>query len=467
MAVLRRRPRGVLPFGLSIIVFYLMPSAIGEQDLAAHVARSLELSSRAREHMAISTFGTIHETNFKLPQPVGTMIPQPVGFTLTSIDPRDLDVTGSLPRQERVEFPPMRELDFPKVERRLKGDMLVARPLPEQGPEAERRLKGDLLVMRPRPEQMPEADEKTGVEARPVVRLPPEPDVDLEAPVVLAARPPVTAAPAAPAIEPDPPEASVWPPLEKREEGEKEPAGAKSRTAKLYFDPADNPRRAIERWAPGEEPILVTPTPDPDIKRSALVPPAGEKIEPEAGQTIAGKGQVTGEGQRPKSPAERLGLEGEARTKAEKCLADAIYFESRGEQVRGQIAVAQVVLNRAFSGYYPNSVCGVVYQNSHRKLACQFTFACDGIPDRVNQPDAWERAVKISKETLDGNLWLPEIGKATHYHAYWVRPWWTRTMTKLHKLGVHTFYRPRKWGDGADAPQWGNGEATAEAAAKL
>ena len=461
MGLSLRRPKGVLSFGLSILILNLMPSGIGEQDLDAHVMRSLDGSSRAREH-AVSTFGTIHETTFKLPQPVGTMRPQPVGFTLTSIDPRDLDATGSLPRQERLEFPPIRDLDFPKVERRLKGDMLTARQHPEQEATPDRRLKGDMLVARPRPEQVPDR------EARPVVRLPPEPEVELEAPAVLAARPPATAKPPAPVGEPpDPDEASVWPPLEKQAEGEKGRAGPGSRTAKLFFDPADNPRRGIERWAPGEEPMLVTPTPDPDIKRSALAPPVGDKIEPEFGQTIAGKGEVTGEGKRPKSPAERLGLVGEARAKEEKCLADAIYFESRGEPVRGQIAVAQVVLNRAFSGYYPNNVCGVVYQNSHRKLACQFTFACDGIPDRVSQPDAWERATKIAKETLDGNLWLPEIGKATHYHAYWVRPWWTRTMTKLHKLGVHTFYRPHKWGDGADAPQWGSGEATAQAASKL
>ena len=78
-----------------------------------------------------------------------------------------------------------------------------------------------------------------------------------------------------------------------------------------------------------------------------------------------------------------------------------------------------------------------------------------------------ERAKRIATATLDGRLWLPEIGKATHYHAYWVHPWWVRTMHKLYKLGVHTFYRPRKWGDGADAPTWGSAQMTAEAAAKL
>src|SRR5262249_55770871 len=151
----------------------------------------------------------------------------------------------------------------------------------------------------------------------------------------------------------------------------------------------------------------------------------------------------------------------------EKCLAEAVYFEARGEVVNGQIAVAQVVLNRVFTGIYPSTVCGVVYQNANRRLGCQFTFACDGIPDRVTEPEAWERARKIASESLDGKLWLSQIGASTHYHAYWVRPNWVREMMKLHKLGVHTFYRPRAWGDGADAPVWGDAAATAEAVKKL
>src|SRR5947208_2083073 len=102
--------------------------------------------------------------------------------------------------------------------------------------------------------------------------------------------------------------------------------------------------------------------------------------------------------------------------------------EARGEAVRGQMAVAQVVMNRVFSGKYPNTVCGVVYQNAHRRLHCQFTFACDGIPDVIREPDMWERAKAIAAETLDGKIWLPEVGKATHYHAYWVRPRWVRQM---------------------------------------
>ena len=202
---------------------------------------------------------------------------------------------------------------------------------------------------------------------------------------------------------------------------------------------------------------------DVPIERADLPPPASS--DPEAGQggqTVARKGEVTGVDQRPMTPAERLGLDEESRAKQEKCLAEAIYFEARGEPVRGQMAVAQVVLNRAFSGKYPNTVCGVVYQNAHRYLACQFTFACDRIRDVIREPDMWERATTIASEMLDGKLWLPEVGKATHYHAHWVRPGWVREMNKMHRLGVHTFYRPRAWGDGAKAPEWGDAEATAE-----
>ena len=207
------------------------------------------------------------------------------------------------------------------------------------------------------------------------------------------------------------------------------------------------------------------PAHDPDFKRSALVSPLAEDFnfettsaspEPEAaaapGETVAAKGEVTGAGKRPKTPAERLNLDARQRAKSEKCLAEAVYFESRGEVKRGQIAVAQVVMNRTFSGFYPNNVCGVVYQNSHRKLACQFTFACDGIPDKIEEPDMWEQAKEIARDMLDGKLWLPEIGHSTHYHAYWVHPSWVNEMRKIHKIGVHSFYRPRRWGDTVEVP---------------
>ena len=150
----------------------------------------------------------------------------------------------------------------------------------------------------------------------------------------------------------------------------------------------------------------------------------------------------------------------QARAKAEKCLANAVYFESRGEPVRGQIAVAQVVMNRVFSPFYPNDVCGVVYQNAHRHLACQFTFACDGVPDVVTEPDAWARAQHIAarharRQAVDAGggqvhplsrlLGAPGLGRRDEEHA---------------PAGRHTFYRPRAWGDGSDEPSWGDAKTT-------
>jgi hypothetical protein len=78
----------------------------------------------------------------------------------------------------------------------------------------------------------------------------------------------------------------------------------------------------------------------------------------------------------------------------------------------------------------------------------------------------WVQAKQIAKDTLDGKIWLPDIGHATHYHAYWVRPSWVHEMTKLYRLGVHTFYRPRAWGSGDDEPSWAAPTNKPEEAAK-
>jgi spore germination cell wall hydrolase CwlJ-like protein len=244
--------------------------------------------------------------------------------------------------------------------------------------------------------------------------------------------------------------------------------GFSIKTASLYFGSSSLGVESggLERWQPGEEPTIVTPGPaaDPDMKVS--VPPQQDSAK--ASETVVGKGEVNATDSKVKTPAERLGLLDEkTRAKQEKCLTDAIYFEARGEAVRGQMAVAQVVMNRVFSGYYPTTVCGVVYQNANRHLACQFTFACDGIRDVVKEPDMWDRARRIAKATLDGRLWLPEVGKSTHYHAYWVHPSWVHEMKKMYRTGVHTFYRPRAWGDGSDAPSWGTKAQTAEISARL
>jgi spore germination cell wall hydrolase CwlJ-like protein len=250
--------------------------------------------------------------------------------------------------------------------------------------------------------------------------------------------------------------------------------GFSVKTASLFFGSQSlgAPLETIERWQPGEEPVVVMPEArvDPDMKVMASLPSTADEASRaiESGESIAPKGEVNPDDQREKTPAERLGLLDEkARAKSEKCLAEAVYFEARGEAVRGQIAVAQVVLNRAFSGFYPATVCGVVYQNKHRHFACQFTFACDNVADVVREPDMWDRARRIAKAMLDGQIWLPEVGKSTHYHAYWVHPSWVSEMKKMYKFGVHTFYRPRAWGDGSEAPSWGTPAQTAQISAQL
>ena len=156
----------------------------------------------------------------------------------------------------------------------------------------------------------------------------------------------------------------------------------------------------------------------------------------------------------PLSPAQRLHLEGKDRAKAERCLADAIYFEARDQPYQGQVAVAQVVINRVFSGVYPRDVCGVVYQNANRHLACQFTFACDGKRKTINEFGSWARARRIARETLDGQLYVQAVGTSTHYHATYVHPNWVHEMHRLAREGIHLFYRPIAWGSGSDEPIW-------------
>jgi hypothetical protein len=166
----------------------------------------------------------------------------------------------------------------------------------------------------------------------------------------------------------------------------------------------------------------------------------------------------------PLSPAQRLELHGKDYDRAERCLAQAIYFEARNEPARGQQAVAQVVLNRVFSPYYPKDVCSVVYQNAHRHLSCQFTFACDGRSERVNERAAWSRANRIAMQTLNARVWLPEVNKATHYHAAYVRPNWIRDMKVMVRYGLHIFYRPRNWGDGSNEAHWGTASSSVKPA---
>lgn len=127
--------------------------------------------------------------------------------------------------------------------------------------------------------------------------------------------------------------------------------------------------------------------------------------------------------------------------KEQKCLAEGVYFEARGESVKGQAAVAQVILNRVRNPHYPDSICGVVYQNEDWRNRCQFSFACDRIPDIVTSPRHWKTAKEIAMAVTAGKIWFKDVGSATHYHATYVRPAWGPTMKRVEKIGKHIFYR--------------------------
>jgi spore germination cell wall hydrolase CwlJ-like protein len=486
MVASRNGPKGaeIASFGLAILVFLLTPTQVGYQDLAALLAQQPAVAARWREHLIASPFGTIHAATFSMPRPIGTSIPETPLLRLASLGAGD--VTGSIAPNPFAIRRARPEVVFPVINRVGKGDRLVPsvpEPVRDQEPAASPpagRPERSILPARPKSVEIDHTDEEipdaqTAVlaelgraaawrnapvakpdEIAAAVRFEPFPEYDIalslerDPKIVLEEQDDLAG------IDPTELLPNAGPSLDG--------LNAEVKDDRLFFgnNLFSDSLSAIQPWGTGEQPTLMIPNADPEMKKVAPEPATAD-----AGVTVAGKGEVTGEDQRPKTPAERLGLAGQKRQKAEKCLANAVYFEARSEPVRGQIAVAQVVVNRAFSGYYPNDVCGVVYQNAHRHLACQFTFACDGIADVVNDEESWERAKRIARETLDGKLWLTDVAKATHYHASYVRPWWVRAMRQLSHIGLHHFYRPRKWGDGADAPSWGNAVYTADAAAKM
>jgi spore germination cell wall hydrolase CwlJ-like protein len=120
------------------------------------------------------------------------------------------------------------------------------------------------------------------------------------------------------------------------------------------------------------------------------------------------------------------------------CLTDAVYYESRGEAVRGQEAVAQVVMNRVKNPRFPKTVCGVVFQRA--SAGCQFSFACDGAMRHARDRDAWEEARRVAARALSGFV-LRDIGSATHYHTVDVSPGWGPKMLRVAQVGLHVFYR--------------------------
>jgi len=463
MSQLRSRPRSAqfAFFGLGLCSFALTPTEVGYQDIASRLAQQPGVAERWHNGVFASV-RTLHVAAYSFSRPIGTAAPQAAAYHLASLN-RNADITGSIPRNSVLQTPPRYQAsDFPKVDRTLKGDRLIVAPPPEAAaPVDTAPARGTPATVSP-----PVAGAKSA-DGAPATRAPLDPEL-----AAALSAPPLPQYDAS--LEAQPLQDSKGASEADATSFDSEPSheGFSVKTASLFFGSQSlgAPLETIERWRPGEEPVIVMPGAhvDPDMKVASLPSQEGASKAVDSGESVAPKGQVNSDDQRDKTPAERLGLPDEkSRAKSEKCLAEAVYFESRGEAVRGQIAVAQVVLNRAFSGFYPTTVCGVVYQNKHRHYACQFTFACDNVADIVREPDMWDRAKRIARAMLDGQLWLPEVGKSTHYHAYWVHPSWVSEMKKMYRFGVHTFYRPRAWGDGSEAPSWGTPAQTAQISAQL
>lgn len=143
----------------------------------------------------------------------------------------------------------------------------------------------------------------------------------------------------------------------------------------------------------------------------------------------------------PDKPASTKALFQQRVQRAEmECLARAVYFEARSESELGQLAVAKVILNRVKDPDYPKTICGVVYQGSGRRNSCQFSFACDGLPDDVKSASAWANSKRIAQKAIAGDASVAALGSATNYHADYVRPRWAKTMRRMIQIGHHVFY---------------------------
>ena len=123
-----------------------------------------------------------------------------------------------------------------------------------------------------------------------------------------------------------------------------------------------------------------------------------------------------------------------------RCLAEALYFEARGESVRGMFAVGEVIMNRVDSARFPSTLCAVINQGTGRQYACQFTYTCDGAAEVIREQAAWDRVAKVARLLIDGAPRQLTDG-ATHYHTRAVNPRWARVFPRTATIGSHHFYR--------------------------
>lgn len=178
----------------------------------------------------------------------------------------------------------------------------------------------------------------------------------------------------------------------------------------------------------GQEREAIRQVPDARLAVLTAVPPAAARNIPTAPDVITYDRAFLAA-----QPAPSGGAQWE-------CLAEALYFEARGESVRGMFAVGEVILNRVDNARFPNTLCGVINQGTGRKYACQFTYTCDGNPERIHEPAAWEKVGKVARLLIDGAPRQLTDG-ATHYHTRAVSPRWSRVYSRTTSIGSHIFYR--------------------------
>ena len=172
-----------------------------------------------------------------------------------------------------------------------------------------------------------------------------------------------------------------------------------------------------------------------DALRFAVVSPAAATVN----AVVQAKTALSAANSGISAQLQFLGPAGD-RDRAIDCLAVAAWYEA-GNDFDGQRSVMQVVLNRVAHPSFPKSVCGVVFEGSHRATGCQFTFTCDGsMARRRPSPIAMARARAIAALALKRTIY-PEVSQATHYHADYVLPWWSSKLVRLGKVGPHIFYR--------------------------
>jgi spore germination cell wall hydrolase CwlJ-like protein len=176
----------------------------------------------------------------------------------------------------------------------------------------------------------------------------------------------------------------------------------------------------------GKEKLELQKLPPPVLSAIAVGPKAPAK---------AGKGDATAFEYSDAWLAAQTTPEGDAEWQ---CLTEALYFESRGESLKGQFAVAEVILNRVKSPLYPRTVCGVVKQRGGG--GCQFSYVCDGRADRMSDRVSKDRAGRIARAMLDGAPSMLTEG-ATHFHTLNVRPSWAKRFALTASIGAHKFYR--------------------------